>query len=143
MYPRLFGELTTVEYYTDCSSFGKTEYIETVKISIWIHLTIFWVADSIYRSGLIWILYVMNFLMYCFIFIRLISGIKFKKFDEVFLILVILGFIGFYILWEIKSRYIYPIYPLLIVLSYMGFKDAYDFMLKRNLLHVSSLRKRV
>jgi len=84
--------------------------------------------DSKYRSGLLWILYVMNFLMYCFIFIRLIGGIKSKKFDEVFLILVILGFIGFYILWEIKSRYIYPVYPLLIVLSYMGFKDVYDFL---------------
>ena len=101
-------------------------------------------GDSKYRSGLLWILYVMNFLIYCFIFIRLISGIKFKRFDEVFLILVILGFIGFYILWEIKSRYIYPVYPLLIVLSYMGFKDAYDFMVKRNLLqYISSLRKRL
>ena len=101
-------------------------------------------GDSKYRSGLIWILYVMNFLMYCFIFIRLISGIKSKRFDEVFLILVILGFIGFYILWEIKSRYIYPIYPLLIVLSYMGFKDAYDFIVKRNLpQYISSLRKRL
>ncbi len=90
-------------------------------------------GDSQYRSGLLWILYVMNFLMYCFIFIRLISGIKAKRFDEIFLILVILGFIGFYILWEMKSRYIYPVYPLLIILSYMGFKDAYDFMSKKNL----------
>jgi len=74
----------------------------------------------------------------------LINGIKFKRFDEVFLILVILGFIGFYILWEIKSRYIYPVYPLLIVLSYMGFKDTYDFMVKRNLpQYISSLRKRL
>jgi len=101
-------------------------------------------GNSKYRSGLLLILYVINFLMYCFIFIRLINGIKFKRFDEVFLILVILGFIGFYILWEIKSRYIYPVYPLLIVLSYMGFKDTYDFMVKRNLpQYISSLRKRL
>ena len=90
-------------------------------------------GDSKYRSGLLWILYATNFLMFCFIFIRLISGIRAKRFDEVFLILVILGFIGFYILWEIKSRYLYPVYPLLIVLSYMGFKEVYDFMLKANL----------
>lgn len=88
-------------------------------------------GDSHYRSGVLWILYVMNFLMYCFIFIRLINGIKAKKFDEIFLILIILGFIAFYILWEIKSRYIYPVYPLLIILSYMGFKDVYDFILKK------------
>jgi Dolichyl-phosphate-mannose--protein O-mannosyl transferase len=85
-------------------------------------------GDSPYRSGLLWILYVMNFLIYCFIFIRMICGIKSKRFEEVFLILVILGFMGFYILWEIKSRYIFPVYPLLIVLSYMGYKDTYDFI---------------
>lgn len=88
-------------------------------------------GDSNYRSGILWICYVMNFLMYCFIFIRLISGIKTKRFDEVLLILIILGFIGFYILWEIKSRYVYPVYPILIILSYMGFKDTFDFILKR------------
>jgi hypothetical protein len=100
---------------------------------------------SKYRSGLLWILYVMNFIMYCFIFIRLIIGIKVKRFEEVFLVLIILGFIGFYILWEIKSRYIYPVYPLLIILSYMGFKDTYDFMIKSNIhsysFKTSSIRK--
>ena len=101
-------------------------------------------GNSNYRSGLIWILYVMNFLMYCFIFIRLIGGIKTKRFDEVFLNLVILGFIGFYVLWEIKSRYIYPVYPLLIVLSYMGFKDTYDLISIRNFKQsISQLLRKV
>ncbi len=100
-------------------------------------------GDSIYRSGLDWILYVMNFLMYCFIFIRLISGFKSKRYNEAFLILVILGFIGFYILWEVKSRYLYPVYPLLIILSYMGFKDVYEFIFKRNFLQfISTSRKK-
>ncbi|PQP83345.1 hypothetical protein C0Q44_01085 [Paenibacillus sp. PCH8] len=88
-------------------------------------------GDSVYRTDLLWIVYVMNFLMYCFIFIRLVNGVRRQRYDEVSLILVILGFIGFYILWEIKSRYIYPVYPLLIVLSYMGFKDTYDFIFHR------------
>ena len=101
-------------------------------------------GNSKYRSGLFWILYVMNFLMYCFIFIRLINEMKVKRFGEVFLILIILGFIAFYILWEIKSRYIYPVYPLLIILSYMGFKDSYDFVSKRNISqHLSLLRRRL
>lgn len=100
-------------------------------------------GDSAYRTGLLWIVYVMNFLMYCFIFIRLVGGIRRKRYDEVSLILVILGFIGFYILWEIKSRYIYPVYPLLVVLSYMGFKDTYDFIFHRKgTLEKYSLRKR-
>lgn len=88
-------------------------------------------GDSPYRSGLLWVLYVQNFLMYGFILFRLIGGIKAKRFGETSLVLVILGFIAFYLLWEIKSRYIYPVYPLLIVLSYMGFKDMYDYMLIR------------
>ncbi|OOM78720.1 glycosyltransferase family 39 protein [Clostridium sp. BL-8] len=100
-------------------------------------------GDSKYRSGLNWILYVTNFLMYCFIFTRLISSLRSKRYDEVFLNLVILGFIGFYILWEIKSRYLYPIYPLLIILSYMGFKDVYEFILKKNFLQfISPFRKK-
>ncbi|MBT2292773.1 glycosyltransferase family 39 protein [Paenibacillus albidus] len=88
-------------------------------------------ADSKYRSGLLRVLYVMNILMYGFLLVRLISSIRAKRFEETSLILVVLGFIGFYLLWEIKSRYIYPVYPLLIVLSYMGFKDVYDVMVLR------------
>ncbi|KAI7264900.1 hypothetical protein KC345_g8680 [Hortaea werneckii] len=85
-------------------------------------------GDSNYRSGLLWVLYVQNLLMYGFILFRLIRDIRAKRFGGTSLILVILGFIGFYLLWEIKARYIYPVYPLLIVLSYMGFKDVYDLL---------------
>ncbi|GKU25887.1 glycosyltransferase family 39 protein [Clostridium folliculivorans] len=100
-------------------------------------------GNSPYRCSLLLILYVMNFLMYCFILIRLISSIQSKRYEEVFLVLVILGFIGFYILWEIKSRYIYPVYPLLIVLSYMGFKDTYDFFLENNIVkRILSIKRR-
>lgn len=95
--------------------------------------------NSKYRTALLWSVYVMNFLMNCFIFIKLITGIREKRYDEIFLVLVILGFIGFYILWEIKSIYIYPVYPLLIILSFMGFKDTYDFLIIRN---IQSLRRR-
>lgn len=96
-------------------------------------------GDSKYRSGLNWILYATNFLMYCFIFVRLLTGMRSKKFNEIIFYLIILGFIGFYILWEIKSRYIYPVYPLLIILSYMGFKDSYDFIMQRNSIKFKSL----
>ncbi len=41
MYPRLFGEFTTVECYTTVVAIGKTGHVETVKISIWIYWTIF------------------------------------------------------------------------------------------------------
>lgn len=93
--------------------------------------TDFFKGDSKYRSGLNWVLYTLNFLMYCCILVRLVSATKAQRYDEGILVLVILGFIGFYILWEIKSRYLYPVYPLLIVLSYMGFKDAHNFVVNR------------
>lgn len=96
-------------------------------------------GDSKSRRGLLWIVYVISFLMYLFIFVRLIKEIRTRRFDEVFLVLIFLGFIAFYILWEIKSRYIYPVYPLLIILSYTGFKDSYAFMSKRNFLQFKML----
>ena len=82
--------------------------------------------DSMYRSAMNWILYVINFLMYLFILFGLIWGIKAGKFEGLLLVLIILGVIAFYIIWEIKSRYIYPVYPILIILSFQGFKRAYD-----------------
>lgn len=83
---------------------------------------------SNYRSGLIWIVYIQNILMYAFILVRLIRSIRAKRYAETPLILVILGFIGFYLLWEIKARYIYPVYPLLIVLSYLGVKEVDELL---------------
>jgi uncharacterized membrane protein len=83
-------------------------------------------GDSGYRMGLIWAVYAMNVLMYGFILIRLLKGIKTGTYGETPLVFVILGFIGFYLLWEIKSRYLYPVYPLVIIFSYMGFKDMYE-----------------
>lgn len=83
-------------------------------------------GDSNARVGLTWGMYAMNILMYGFMLIRLIGGLRAGRFTETPLVLVILGFIGFYLLWEIKSRYLFPVYPLLLVMSYMGFKDMYD-----------------
>ncbi len=88
--------------------------------------------DNRYRGLLLWSLYGINFLIYCFMMIRLFNCMRSKRFDEVLLIIVLLGFIGFYILWEIKSRYIYPVYPILIILSYQGYTNVYDYIKNRN-----------
>ncbi|WP_042204048.1 glycosyltransferase family 39 protein [Paenibacillus camerounensis] len=88
-------------------------------------------GDSGYRSGLLWMMYGLNLLMYGGILVRLIGSIRAGRYAETPLVLIILGFIGFYLLWEIKARYIFPVYPLLIVFSYMGFKDVYDYFTGR------------
>ncbi|MDO3413031.1 glycosyltransferase family 39 protein [Saccharibacillus sp. CPCC 101409] len=90
-------------------------------------------GDSAARGGLLWVLYTMNILMYACIGLRLFLGIQAKRYGEVFPVLILLGFIGFYILWEIKSRYLYPVYPLLIVLSYLGFRDGLVLLAKTSL----------
>ncbi len=94
-------------------------------------ITELFAGNSPYRLGVLWIAYTVSFLMYVFILIRLITSFRAKRYEEVSLVLVILGFIGFYLLWEIKSRYVFPVYPLLIVLSYMGFRDVYEWLLHR------------
>ncbi|WP_150275285.1 glycosyltransferase family 39 protein [Paenibacillus tepidiphilus] len=98
-------------------------------------------GDSLYRIGLIWFAYALNLVMYAGTVVRLIGSIRTGRTAEVPLVLVILGFVGFYLLWEIKSRYLFPVYPLLIVLSCMGFKDLYRCMIPlmmRGTRHVRS-----
>ncbi len=102
-------------------------------------------GNSPYRIGTLWITYTISFLMYVFMLIRLLGSVRAKRYEEVSLVLVILGFIGFYLLWEIKSRYVFPIYPLLILLSYMGFRDVYEWLVERkgwSWLAVSERQKR-
>lgn len=84
--------------------------------------------DNRYREPFLWILYTMNTLIYCFIGLRLLYCLSRGSFKEVLLVIVLLGFIGFYLLWEIKSRYLYPIYPILLILSYQGYVNAYDYI---------------
>ena len=77
---------------------------------------------SEYRGAVRWAIYVSNFLMFCLIAFSLSVSIKKRLFGEELLVLVILGFTAFYIIWEIKSRYLYPCFPYLLIMSYMGIK---------------------
>lgn len=108
------------------SAFGRGMGAVGDKYSYTTFATELFKGDSTARVGLAWAMYTMNILMYGFILVRLVGGLKSGRFAETPLVLVILGFIAFYLLWEIKSRYLFPVYPLLLVMSYMGFKDMYD-----------------
>lgn len=77
---------------------------------------------SQYRDVFRWIVYVFNFLMYCLIVLMLTVSIKKRDYKEELFVLIILGFIAFYIIWEIKSRYLYPCYPYLLILAYTGMR---------------------
>ena len=73
------------------------------------------------RDFVRWILHTTNLLMLGLIVIGLIRSII-KKYNYSLILpaIVLLGFIGFYTIWEIKPRYIYLIYPYLILMSYQG-----------------------
>ncbi|HEX9058999.1 MAG TPA: glycosyltransferase family 39 protein [Clostridia bacterium] len=75
---------------------------------------------SIYRSALMWVIYIFNFLMLCMIGFNIFDCLKKRDFSEELPVLIILGFVTFYLIWEVKSRYIYPCYPYMIILSFKG-----------------------
>ena len=78
--------------------------------------------DSVYfRDSIRWILHVSNILMFSLIFIGLLDNVRKNAPYQLLLpAIIIIGFIGFYTIWEIKPRYIYPIYPYLILMAYQG-----------------------
>lgn len=102
--------------------FGGSSISGSYSYDTW--LTKLFEGDSAARSGLLWVLYASTISMYALATVRLMTGIRARRYAEVLLVLVLLGFIAFYLLWEIKSRYLYPVYPLLLILSYLGFKDT-------------------
>lgn len=102
--------------------FGGSSISGSYSYDTW--LTQLFEGDSAARSGLLWVLYASSVSMYALATVRLLTSIRARRYAEVLLVLILLGFIAFYLLWEIKSRYLYPVYPLLLILSYLGFKDT-------------------
>ena len=78
-------------------------------------------SSVLFRDSIRWILHVINTLMFGLIFIGLFESIRKKALYPLLLpAIIVIGFIGFYTVWEIKPRYIYPIYPYLIIMAYHG-----------------------
>lgn len=74
-----------------------------------------------------WGLHASNLLMLGLVLAGLLhSVLKRHKYPFVLAAIVLLGFIGFYTLWEIKPRYIYVTYPYLILMSYYGLSFVAD-----------------
>ncbi|MBR3697147.1 MAG: hypothetical protein IKM97_02595 [Clostridia bacterium] len=45
---------------------------------------------------------------------------------------IIVGFFSFYLIWEIKSRYIYCLYPIFLILSSSGLEKVINYFKERN-----------
>lgn len=68
-------------------------------------------------------------LMAIFIFVGfIISSRRWELINtEMILILILLIFICFYLLWEVKPRYIYPIYPYILLLSCISIIKLFNY----------------
>lgn len=86
--------------------------------------------NQLFRDLLRWFLHGSNLLLLFLTLFGLIYSITGRR-EYPFLLpaIVFLGFIGFYTLWEIKPRYVFPVYPYLIVTSNYGFSILYNKLL--------------
>jgi hypothetical protein len=84
-------------------------------------------SSVLFRDSIRWALHVLNTIMLSLIFAGLLYCIG-KKVSYRLLLpaIVVIGFIGFYTVWEIKPRYIYPIYPYLILMAYQGLDTLFN-----------------
>ncbi len=81
-------------YFTDLLLYNKTFRIKMAKV---MHV------NFILQNGMIAI-----YLLYC---------AKKKKYDAMTLVFTIFMFMGFYTLWEIRSRSLYNVYPILLMIQ--------------------------
>ncbi len=97
--------------------------------------------NMLIRDFVRWVLHTTNLLMLGLTTVGLFRSLKTRaslKYEYPLILpaIVLLGFIGFYTLWEIKPRYIYLIYPYLILMFYHGLAILAD-KLTRLLKHSS------
>lgn len=111
-----------------------TYQAEYYGIGAWGHLystpaTIKYDSSVQFRDSIRWLLHVINILMLGLIFIGLMYSVYKKSHYPLLLpVIILLGFIGFYTIWEIKPRYLYPIYPYLILMAYNGLITFINFL---------------
>jgi hypothetical protein len=77
---------------------------------------------SFIRRAIGWYLYSYNWLIMLAVIGILIYSIKFKDFRFDLLFYVLLTFFAFYLIWEIKGRYLLNIFPILLLIYVYTFE---------------------
>lgn len=85
------------------------------------------------REFLKWIIYISNIIFLIMTVIFTMYLIKNYDINYLLPILVILGFLAFYIIWETKSRYLFTCYPFLLILFYAGFNKVYELIITKQI----------
>lgn len=84
-------------------------------------------GDKILRGSLDWFLHTYNWIILALVAYYLGNCVKQKDFKVELLVYTILLYLGFYFFWEVKSRYLFGLYPILIILSY----NSIDLIVKQ------------
>lgn len=74
--------------------------------------------DKTARLSLDWMLHSYNWLIIGLAGLYLFDAVRKKDFRLELFVYVIFLYISFYLLWEVKSRYIFGVYPILLIMSY-------------------------
>ncbi len=75
-------------------------------------------GDRILRGSLDWFLHTYNWITLALMAYYLWFCIRQKDFRAELLVYSVLLYLGFYFFWEVKSRYLFGLYPIFIILSY-------------------------
>lgn len=109
---------------------SQSEYygIGTDKISGFMYdtpISVFLENSYATRDAIRWIMHSFNLLILILIWLGLIPSFKGgNSYSQILPAIIVLGFIAFYTVWEIKPRYIYIVYPHLLLMACHGMTAA-------------------
>ncbi|MFC5449709.1 glycosyltransferase family 39 protein [Paenibacillus aestuarii] len=93
-------------------------------------------SNTFIREFINLIMHGYNTILLGFTLLGIVDTYKKKNNDITIILLVLAGVMGFYLIWEIKSRYIFIIWPFILLFAYHGVSSLFEqkkYLLKRNM----------
>jgi hypothetical protein len=91
--------------------------------------------DTAVRVSLDWLLHSFNWFVLGLVILYLFDSVRKQDLRMELFVYVILLYLGFYLLWEVKSRYIFGVYPIFLTMSYVYSEKIFDYLNGRLLKH--------
>ncbi len=85
-------------------------------------------CDKAVRISLDWMLHSFNWFVLGLVILYLFDSVRKKDLRMELFVYVIFLYIGFYLLWEVKSRYIFGVYPIFLTMSYCYSEKIFDYL---------------
>jgi len=87
--------------------------------------------DKATRLSIDWLLHSFNWLALGLVSLYLFDAVSKKDFRMELFVYVIYLYIGFYMIWEIKSRYIFGVYPIFLIMCYYCSEKIFNLFISR------------